>query len=74
MNLKQIENEALELSEQERAQLAQKLILSLDASDEEDLDKEWLVEAKRRAAEIDSGLVQPIGAEEVRAKAQALLR
>ena len=31
MNLKQIEDEALHLSEEERAELAQKLLLSLDA-------------------------------------------
>lgn len=42
MNLKQIESEAMDLFEQERAQLAQKLILSLDASSEADLDKERL--------------------------------
>jgi putative addiction module component (TIGR02574 family) len=74
MNLKQIENQALDLSEEERAQLAQKLILSLESSNDEDLDKEWLLEAKRRAVELDNGEVQPIPAEEVRKKAQALLR
>ena len=30
MNLKQIENEILHLSEEERAELAQKILLSLD--------------------------------------------
>ena len=74
MNLKQIESEALHLSEEDRAQLAQRLILSLDASNEEGLEQEWLLEAKRRAREIDSGAVQPITAEQVREKAQALLR
>ena len=74
MNLKQIENQALDLSEEERAQLAQKLILSLESSNEEDLDKEWPLEAKRRAVELDNGEIQAIPAEEVRKKAQALLR
>ena len=74
MNLKQLENEALHLSEKERAELAQKLILSLDASNEEDLDEEWLLEAQNRAKELDEGSVQPIPADEVRKKAQALLR
>ena len=74
MNLKQIENQALDLSEEERAQLAQRLILSLESSNDEGLDKEWLLEAKRRAVEIDKGEVQPVSAEEVRKKAQALLR
>ncbi len=74
MNMKQIESEALGLSETERAELAQKLILSLDNSNQDDLDEAWLLEAKRRAQEIDEGVVQPIPAEEVRKKAQALLR
>ncbi len=42
----------------------QKHILSLDASNNEDFDKEWLVEAKHRAEDIDADLVQPIGTEE----------
>ena len=74
MNLKQIENQALDLPEEERAQLAQRLILSLESSNDEGMEKEWLLEAKRRAVEIDKGEVQPVPAEEVRKKAQALLR
>ena len=52
MNLKQLESEALHLSETERAELAQKLILSLDAANEQDLDEEWLLEAQNRAKEL----------------------
>jgi putative addiction module component (TIGR02574 family) len=74
MNLKQIENQALDLSEEERAKLAQKLILSLENAKDEDIEKEWLAEARRRAVEIDNGEVQPISAADVRKKAQALLR
>ena len=73
MNLKQIENQALDLSEEERAQLAQRLILSLESSNEEGVEKEWLLEAKRRAVEIDKGEVQPVPAEEVRKKLKHFL-
>ena len=73
MNLKQIEDEALHLSEEERAELAQKLLLSLDASTVNEIEEDWLIEARRRARELDEGLVQPIPAEEVRKKARALL-
>ena len=52
MNLKQIENEALNLSEEERAELAQKLLLSLEMLSEEELEKDWLIEAQRRAREL----------------------
>ncbi len=74
MKLKQIEDEALHLSEDERAELAQKLLLSLDAPSENEIAEGWLVEARRRARELDEGTVQPVPAEEVRRKAQALLR
>lgn len=74
MNLKKIEGEALHLSEEERAELAQKLLLSLDVPTAEEIEQDWLVEARRRARELDEGIVQPIPAEEVRKKARALLR
>jgi putative addiction module component (TIGR02574 family) len=74
MNLKQIEDEALHLPEEERAELAQKLLLSLDAPTADEIEQDWLVEVRRRAREIDEGIVQPVPAEEVRKKARALLR
>lgn len=73
MNLNQIEDEALRLSGEERAELAQKLLLSLDAPTDEEMEQDWLIEAHRRARELDEGIVRPIPAEEVRNKARALL-
>ena len=74
MILEQIEAEALHLSENERASLAQSLLLSLDVPSEDEIKKDWLAEAGRRAKDIDDGLVKPIPADKVRLKAQALLR
>ena len=74
MNLKQLEQEALNLSEEERAALAQKIILSLDEPSEAENAMAWLVEVRHRVRELDQGLVQPVPADEVRRKAQALLR
>lgn len=74
MNLKQIEDEALHLAEEERAALAQKLLLSLDAPTVDEMEEDWLIEARRRARELDEGIVRPIPADEVRKKARALLR
>ena len=74
MKLNQIEAEALNLSGEERAELAQKLLLSLDTLSEEEIAENWVMEAQRRARELDEGIVQPVPAEEVRRKAQALLR
>jgi putative addiction module component (TIGR02574 family) len=74
MKLHQIEAEVLNLSGEERAELAQKLLLSLDTPSEEEIAEDWVMEAQRRARELDEGIVQPVPAEEVRRKAQALLR
>jgi len=74
MELNKIKEEVLHLSQQDRAELAQKLLLSLDASSDNETAEEWLLVAKSRAKELDEGKVQPISAEEVRQKAQALLR
>ncbi len=74
MKLNQIEAAALNLSGEERAELAQKLLLSLATPSEEEIAENWVMEAQRRARELDEGIVQPVPAEEVRRKAQALLR
>jgi putative addiction module component (TIGR02574 family) len=74
MEPKIVQQEALRLPPEERAKLAQKLLLSLEALSEEELAQAWLVEAKRRARELDRGKLQPVPAEEVRRKARALLR
>ncbi|MCA9467707.1 MAG: addiction module protein [Nitrospira sp.] len=74
MKFNQIEAEALNLSKEERAELAQKLLLSLDTPSEKEIAEDWLMEAQRRARDLDEGIVQPISAEKVRRKAQALLR
>lgn len=74
MNFEQIEEKALQLSEEDRAKLAQRLLLSLAALSDAEIAEDWLTEAKHRAREIDAGTVRPIPAEDVRRKAQALLR
>lgn len=64
MSPQQIEDQALGLSLEQRAQLAQKLLLSLDATSDATSDAEivqaWLEEARHRAQELDSGAVQPV--------------
>ncbi|MES0492179.1 MAG: addiction module protein [Leptospirales bacterium] len=74
MNVKEIENQAMHLPETERADLAQKLLLSLDTPSIDEIEEDWLIEAQRRAKDLNDGIVEPIPAEEVRKKAQALLR
>ena len=74
MNLTQIEQQALHLPEQERAALVHKILISLETLSAEELEQDWMIEAERRAVELDAGTVQPVSADEVRRKAQALLR
>jgi putative addiction module component (TIGR02574 family) len=74
MDLSLIEREALHLPVSARAELAHKLLLSLDVMSESEIEEAWLDEAGRRANEIDQGIVQLIPAEEVSRKAKNLLR
>jgi putative addiction module component (TIGR02574 family) len=74
MNKEQIEIEALNLSTDQRAELIQNLLLSIDEDSEGEILDEWIKEAKTRAKQLYSGAVQAIPAEEVRKKARALLR
>ncbi|ETX06636.1 MAG: addiction module antitoxin RelB [Candidatus Entotheonella gemina] len=71
---KRVEHEALRMPPEERTKLAQKLLLSLEALSEEELEQAWLVEADRRARELDRDEVRPVPAEEVRRKTRMLLR
>ena len=64
MNLKQIKDDALHLPEEERAELAQKLLLSLDTPSQDEIEADWLTEAHRRARELDESIVQLIPVEE----------
>ena len=74
MKSKTLQEAALDLPPNERAELVQKLLRSLDDPSEEELAQTWLSEAERRALELDRGEVQSIPAEDVRRKARTLLR
>lgn len=74
MNTETLEQDVLRLSVTERAELAHKLLLSLEEQNEDEIAQAWDVEAVRRAAEIDSGQTDTVSAEEARAAAHALLR
>ena len=48
-------HEALQLPEGERAEIAAKLIQSLESESEEGVDAAWAAEIERRCAALDSG-------------------
>jgi putative addiction module component (TIGR02574 family) len=56
---------ALQLSIEERAQLAGRLLLSLDEPSESEAEALWLEEAERRLREFREGRVRSIPADEV---------
>jgi putative addiction module component (TIGR02574 family) len=64
----------LELSLQERAKLAQRLLESLDEVSASEAEQLWLDAADRRAEEIDQGTVRLVTAEELESRVQALLK
>ena len=74
MTLKDLEEQALRLPVDERASLAHKLLLSLDELSPEELDEAWLIEAERRARELDRGEVKPVPIEELRRRVRTVLR
>ena len=60
--------EAMRLDPEDRAALAGLLIESLDPESEEGVEEAWVAEVERRMAELDSGTVQTIPWEELRAR------
>jgi putative addiction module component (TIGR02574 family) len=60
--------EAMRLDPEERAALAGLLLESLEPEAEEGVEQAWVAEVERRMAELDSGAVQPIAWEELRAR------
>jgi putative addiction module component (TIGR02574 family) len=69
--LEQLEAEIRELNTDQRMRLIRDLIADLDGAPDAEIDRTWLTEAERRYQEITDGAVEPIGAEEVFAKARA---
>jgi putative addiction module component (TIGR02574 family) len=74
MTSETIEQTVLHLPMQQRAELAHKLLLSLEDQSEDEISEAWRSEALRRSAEIDSGAVKTISAEEASAAVRLLLK
>jgi putative addiction module component (TIGR02574 family) len=72
-NLEELESEVLSLGLEGRAQLAEKLILSLDAPTEEENLNLWVAEAERRLKQLKEGKAKEIPAEEAFRRARAAI-
>ena len=65
MQLEQLAKEVMNLSLEERAELAQRLLVSLDEPRPSEIERIWMQEAERRFQEFRGGKVQGIPAEDV---------
>ncbi|HEX7721621.1 MAG TPA: addiction module protein [Pyrinomonadaceae bacterium] len=65
LTLDQITEEAMQLPAGSRAQLADKLVESLQSEEPDEIQRLWSAEAIRRRDEIRSGQVEPIPGEQV---------
>ena len=71
--LQQLTEEALQLPAASRAQLADELVESLAAADDDELRNVWAAEAIRRRDEIRSGAVKTIPGDQVLAEARRVV-
>lgn len=67
-------NQALALTEEERADLAASLLDSLDGPRDEDAEVVWQEEISKRISDLDSGKAKTIPWEDVQKEVSALLR
>ena len=73
-DLEKLKDELLELPMEFRASLAQALIVSLDEEYDDDVERLWLEEIKRRDIEIRSGRASLKPADQVLQEARERLR
>ena len=74
MTLKELQTEALKLNPSARARLAKKLLTSLEALSEAEVERLWVEEAERRNEQMEEGIVESRSAEDVIRDARARLR
>lgn len=74
MSLQEIEAEVMKLNLRARAELAKKILSSLDELTEEENERLWAEEAYRRFQEMESGQVKGRPAENVLRDARARLK
>jgi putative addiction module component (TIGR02574 family) len=72
--VERLAQQALKLPSESRAELADLLVESLDASDLGRIDRLWTAEAKRRRDEVRAGRVKTIPGDQVRRKVRNAVR
>ena len=72
-DLEELLKKALTLDVQDRANLAERLLASLDELNEEEAGRLWADEAERRLKEYRAGRAEALSADEVHRRAERLL-
>lgn len=67
---KDIVEAAVQLPEEERVQVVEELLASLEPEADSDVDAAWAAEIQRRSDEIKQGIVRPVLWEEVKTRAR----
>lgn len=65
---KEILDRALEMPENDRAAIAERLLASLDAKPDQNVEEAWQQEVQHRLSELDRGDVECVPWEEVRTR------
>ncbi|MBI4691402.1 MAG: addiction module protein [Nitrospirae bacterium] len=69
-SVKVVLREAMQLSEEDRAQLVDELLMTLEVEKDNDVDAAWAREVEKRATELSKGTVLPIAWNEVKKTAR----
>lgn len=73
-SVEKLVHDALELSADERAELADRLVESLDPLTDEEIRRAWAAEALKRRDEVRAGLVQTVPEDAVAKRVRDLVR
>jgi len=73
-NIERVAEQAMKLPAEARAELADRLVESLDSEEIGRIDRLWLDEAKRRRDEVRSGRVKTISGEDARRRVRRAIK
>jgi putative addiction module component (TIGR02574 family) len=73
MSLQEVQTLALELTVQERAELAEVLLETLEHPSQEEIERRWADVIKRRVEELRSGKIKGIPGDVVMKKLRAII-
>jgi len=71
---KDIVNAAIRLPENDRLEIIEELLASLEPQSDNDVDAAWVAEVERRSDEIKQGIVRPIPWADVKSQARERIR